>query len=74
MLQYDGSGHGWEADLDTIKAMKGRCKPPVMTPCVAALQRMKWGAAGLLGAALAGLALARWQGGEGAWGWLNSDF
>ena len=31
---------------------------------------MKWGAAVLLGAALAGLALARWRGGVGAWGWV----
>ena len=39
---------------------------------VGALRRMKWVAAGLLGAALAGLALALWQGGQGGWGWLQS--
>jgi len=39
---------------------------------VGALRRMKWLAAGLLAAALAGLALARWQGGEGGWGWLEA--
>ncbi len=33
---------------------------------------MKWGAAGLLVAALAGLALAAWQGGAGAWAWVEA--
>ena len=37
-----------------------------------ALARMKAVAAGLLAAALAGLALAAWQGGQGAWGWLEA--
>jgi len=35
-----------------------------------ALRRMKWGAAALLGGALAGLALADAMGGQGGWGWL----
>jgi uncharacterized membrane-anchored protein YjiN (DUF445 family) len=39
---------------------------------VAALRRLKWSAAALLCAALAGLALATWRGGEGAWGWLQA--
>ncbi len=33
---------------------------------------MKWSAAGLLGAALGGLALASWMGGLGAWGWVEA--
>ncbi len=37
-----------------------------------ALVRMKWVAAGLLVAALAGLALAVSQGGKGGWGWLQA--
>ena len=37
-----------------------------------ALARMKWVAAGLLVAALAGLALAVSQGGKGGWGWLQA--
>ena len=41
-------------------------------PRAAALERMKWSAAALLGAALAGLGLAVWQGGEGGWGWLEA--
>ena len=41
-------------------------------PRAAALQRMKWSAAALLATALAGLALAVWQGGAGAWGWLEA--
>jgi len=41
-------------------------------PRAVALTRMKWLAAALLVAALAGLALAVWQGGQGAWGWLQA--
>ena len=41
-------------------------------PRAAALKRMKWSAAALLAAALAGLALAVWQGGHGAWGWVEA--
>ena len=41
-------------------------------PRVAALKRMKWGAAGLLVAALAGLALAAWRGGTGPWAWVEA--
>ena len=41
-------------------------------PRVAALQRMKWLALALLAAALAGLALAVWRGGQGAWGWVEA--
>jgi uncharacterized membrane-anchored protein YjiN (DUF445 family) len=33
---------------------------------------MKWGAAALFAAALAGLALAVWQGGTGAWAWVQA--
>ncbi|MET0382729.1 MAG: DUF445 family protein, partial [Burkholderiaceae bacterium] len=39
---------------------------------VAALRRMKVGAGALLCAALCGLALARWRGGAGAWGWAQA--
>ena len=41
-------------------------------PRATALERMKWSAAALLAAALAGLALAVWQGGAGAWGWVKA--
>ncbi|MCK9689193.1 DUF445 domain-containing protein [Scleromatobacter humisilvae] len=41
-------------------------------PRAVALKRMKWSAGGLLAAALAGLALAVWQGGEGAWAWIEA--
>jgi uncharacterized membrane-anchored protein YjiN (DUF445 family) len=41
-------------------------------PRATALDRMKWSAAALLAAALAGLALAVWKGGEGGWGWLEA--
>jgi uncharacterized membrane-anchored protein YjiN (DUF445 family) len=50
-----------------VDAPKGR-----IDPRATALRRMKWGAAALLGAALAGLALAVWQGGQGGWGWLQA--
>jgi len=46
--------------------------PAPADPRAAALKRMKGVAASLLVAALAGLALAAWQGGEGAWGWLQA--
>jgi uncharacterized membrane-anchored protein YjiN (DUF445 family) len=46
--------------------------PSAADPRTAALDRMKWGAAGLLAAALAGLALAAWRGGAGGWGWLQA--
>jgi uncharacterized membrane-anchored protein YjiN (DUF445 family) len=39
---------------------------------LADLRRMRWGAAALLVAALAGLALATWRGGQGGWGWLQA--
>ena len=41
-------------------------------PRAVALKRMKWSAAALLAAALAGLALAVWQGGQGAWAWVEA--
>ena len=41
-------------------------------PRSAALKRMKWSAAALLVAALAGLGLAVSQGGRGAWGWVEA--
>jgi uncharacterized membrane-anchored protein YjiN (DUF445 family) len=41
-------------------------------PRAVALKRMKWGAAALLCAALGGLALAAWMGGEGTWGWMEA--
>ena len=41
-------------------------------PRAASLQRMKWLAAALLLAALAGLALAQAMGGAGGWGWLRA--
>ncbi len=52
---------------------RSKSAPPVGVDSRAvALKRMKWGAAALLAAALAGLALAVWQGGEGGWGWLEA--
>jgi uncharacterized membrane-anchored protein YjiN (DUF445 family) len=44
--------------------------PAPADPRAAALKRMKAVAAALLVAALAGMALAAWQGGAGGWGWL----
>ena len=41
-------------------------------PRAASLQRMKWLAAALLLASLAGLALAHAMGGVGAWGWVRA--
>ena len=46
--------------------------PAPADPRAAALKRMKGVAASLLVAALAGLALAAWQGGAGGWGWLEA--
>ncbi len=49
-----------------------RPSPPAADARAIALARMKWVAAGLLVAALAGLALAVSQGGKGGWGWLQA--
>lgn len=46
--------------------------PAAPDPRAASLQRMKWLAAALLLAALAGLALAHAMGGAGGWGWLRA--
>ena len=68
--QYDGS----RAPQGTLATMnRSKSAPPVAIDARAtALSRMKWGAAALLAAALAGLALAAWQGGAGGWGWLEA--
>jgi uncharacterized membrane-anchored protein YjiN (DUF445 family) len=58
-----------EADLGTTKANEFDVSA-LADPRRGALRRMKAFAAALLCAALAGLALARWQGGAGGWGWL----
>ena len=50
----------------------GRPSLPAADARATALARMKWVAAGLLVAALAGLALAVSQGGQGGWGWLQA--
>ncbi len=46
--------------------------PPAPDPRVASLTRMKWLAASLLLASLAGLALAHVMGGAGGWGWVRA--
>lgn len=46
--------------------------PAAPDPRAASLERMKWLAAALLLAALAGLALAHAMGGAGGWGWLRA--
>ncbi len=65
---------GRDARKGTLATMnRSKSVPPgAADPRAAALKRMKWSAAALLAAALAGLALAVWQGGEGAWGWLEA--
>ena len=57
--------------LATMNRSKS-ASPTGADPRAAALKRMKWSAAALLAAALAGLALAVWEGGEGGWGWLEA--
>ena len=72
MLQYDGSTPSERPFLGKLKTNE-RVATPARDARVAALQRMKWVAAALLCASLAGLALARWQGGGDArrgWAWL----
>jgi uncharacterized membrane-anchored protein YjiN (DUF445 family) len=68
--QYDGSG-GRQGTLETMNHLESASQGAV-DPRDAALSRMKRVAAALLAAALAGLALAAWQGGEGAWGWVEA--
>ena len=65
-----GRGPG-KGTLATMNRSKSAPRVDV-DPRAAALQRMKWSAAALLAAALAGLALAVWQGGQGGWGWLEA--
>jgi uncharacterized membrane-anchored protein YjiN (DUF445 family) len=47
-------------------------RPERDDPRAGGLRRMRWFAGALLAAAIAGLALARWQGGRGAWGWVGA--
>ena len=61
----------WKGTLATMNRSKSVPLAPV-DPRAAALERMKWSAAALLAAALAGLVLAVWQGGAGGWGWLEA--
>ena len=68
--KYDGS-RPRKGTLATMNRSKS-APPTAIDARATALRRMKWGAAGLLAAALAGLALAAWQGGEGGWGWLQA--
>jgi len=65
------AGTDWQGTLPTMDRLEIAMRD-VEDARVGALSRMKWVAAGLLAAALAGLALASWQGGEGGWGWLRS--
>ncbi len=67
--------HRRESELGDLKANPKANRGAMAAsadPRVAALQRMKWSAAALLGAALAGLVLARWRGGQGAWAWIEA--
>ena len=68
--QYDGS----EARKGTLLTMNhpGNASKVATDPRDVALRRMKRVAAALLAAALAGLAVAAWQGGGGAWGWVEA--
>jgi uncharacterized membrane-anchored protein YjiN (DUF445 family) len=64
----------WSAPEGTLVKMnlpESAPRPPA-DPRATALARMKRVAAALLAAALAGLALAEWQGAQGAWGWLEA--
>ena len=65
---------GRGARKGTLATMNRSKSAPLagVDPRAAALRRMKWSAAALLAAALAGLALAVGQGGAGAWGWLEA--
>ena len=65
------AGHIGQGTLPTMDRLEFAIRD-VEDARVGALKRMKWVAAGLLVAALAGLALAVWQGGEGGWGWLEA--
>ncbi len=69
-MQYDGS----DALKGTLRWMNRSksARSSLVDPRAVALKRMKWSAAGLLAAALAGLALAAGQGGRGAWGWIEA--
>ena len=69
-MEYDGSG-ALKGTLRWMNRSKS-ARPAVADPRAVALKRMKWSAAALLAAALAGLALAAWQGGRGAWGWVEA--
>ena len=60
-----------QGTLPTMNRSKG-VPDDAFDPRAAALKRMKWGAAALLAAALAGLALAVWMGGQGAWAWVEA--
>jgi uncharacterized membrane-anchored protein YjiN (DUF445 family) len=68
--QYDVSSAG-EGTLERMNHPEIAPRR-ALDPRDAALRRMKWIAAGLLAAALAGMALAAWQGGKGGWGWVEA--
>ena len=61
----------WKGTLATMNRPESAPRGAV-DPRAAALKRMKWSAAALLAAALGGLALAIWQGGQGAWAWVEA--
>ena len=60
-----------QGTLATMNRSKGAPSATIDARSVA-LNRMKWSAAALLAAALAGLALAVWQGGQGGWAWVEA--
>ena len=60
-----------QGTLATMNRSKGAPSTPIDARAVA-LNRMKWSAAALLAAALGGLALAVWQGGQGVWAWVEA--
>src|ERR1700748_3185428 len=65
------AGHIGQGTLPTMDRLEFAIRD-VEDARVGALKRMKWVAAGLLVAALAGLALAVWRGGEGGGGWVEA--
>ena len=64
------TAHGSERGIAAHAAVAAT--GPRADPRVAALRRTRWLAGGLLAAALAGLSLARWRGGAGAWAWVEA--
>ena len=59
-------------DTHLMKTLPAAVARAAADPRAESLRRMKWGAAALLAAALAGLALSAWRGGTGPWAWVQA--